>query len=256
MPINSYDDFIARTGSGYWESWPIRDEVLSVSNQNLFNAFLAPIPLQRCCLTHSITNPLPTGVSAYIPTSITVQSTAASSFIFGKMINFGQINLRNSVYTSGINMPLIIEMGVSRQIPSPVFAEVVANFSGAISPSLVIRYIDQDGNDTTVNTGTLGQSGILKSAGVVRLSIPDYGVLGITNISTSGNLGQSGIVQFWGVLPIDIIAGTANISSTSNLILEDFNFSRLNGGDVVSSFCANSLSTRGIIGNIFFVGDN
>ena len=259
MPITKLNDLISQVGSQIWLSQPIWGEIqtatASIFLGNNFNS------MQKVGVTKALPNPLPSGVTNYIATGLSIASSDNNvTVLIGKLINLGNLVLSTNTFTDGSTMPTVTELGSSVVTYSPVLAEV-SNASGlnATPGSVQITYVDQSGNAAESNTAqTMVASSAVHSVGWAILNTGDYGVQDITSAAQSGGASPTGTITFWGVIPLSmIIILAAGTNDADNLISMGFNPVRLGAGDVIGCFTAtNSVSTKAVLGNIFFVGDN
>ena len=259
MALQAYDDFVARVANGYWMSQPIWDEIQTATTALL----AAPTTnCQRCGYTRNMPSPLPSGVTAYIPTKIAVHWAGADilrGLLVAKMISLGSLNIATPTFTDGSAMPTVTELGVSRSLSSAILAEVTTVLN-ATPGSLTVTYVDQDGNTAETTTAdALTASAAVRSCAFVKLNSPDWGARDITAASRTGGTTPTGAIQFWGLIPIMFVScnsAQAPNYAHENLLLQHFNPARLGAGDRVGCFVMGATATKCVQGDIFIVGDN
>jgi len=257
MALTTYDLFISQCASGIKRNQPIGDE----AQANTTATFLARniATMTRRGYTKPLPSPLPSGVTAYICSRISVTgSSPGIALIVAKLIDLGSIDISTPTFTDGSAMPTKTELNASNVTASPVLCEVTTALN-ATPGSLQITYVDQDGNTAEATTAqVMTASSVVKSAAYIDLNGTDWGVQDITAATRTGGTTPTGVVQFWGLLPITICPlapNTDGVTWIDNLIGTAFNPTRLGAGDVIGAFQSGSALSR-VYGNLFFVGDN
>lgn len=257
MGISTYDHLIAQVGlrNAAWQR--IYDEV-GATTTNLIGTTLG---VQRLGTT-TVLPTLPSGVTGYIPTSLSLmQSTGTSGVsLIGSIINLGSIDISGAsgTFTDGVAMPTVTELGVSRVMSSVIIAEVTTALN-ATPGSITVTYTDQDGVSSSTAALPLAASAAVRSCAFITLAAGDTGCRDITAVSRSGGTTPTGVVKFWGIVPIALInpspAGPGG-NTFENLITHGFNWVKLGAAARVEGFFFSATAAKTIDGDIYFVGDN
>jgi len=256
MAIKKYNDFISQIAAGITLSQPIYGD-----QQSSTARLLGSMDCYRVGTTKVLPS-LPSGVTAFIPTRISwsIQGNTALSALFAKVVNLGSIDISGAsgTFTDGSSMPTITECGVSRVTSGIVIAEVTTALN-ATPGSLQIDYVDQDGNAHETNTAqALTASAPVGDCGIITLNTGDKGVQDIVAATRSAGTTPTGVIKFWGIIPLAIgyvPTASSGVGTMENLLTGAFNPYRLGAGDVIKSFQFSALAC-GLVGDIYFVGDN
>jgi len=257
MAITLYNQYLSRTSSNFDSQEHFYADI-QTTTVNLGGTVLA---IQRAGSMVAMPNPLPTGVTAYIPTMVTgVSSLTTLTFLVGKLINLGSIDISGAsgTFTAGNAMPTKTELGVSRQVWSPLIIEVTTGLN-ATPGTLTVTYKDQDGNAAEAASAvSLGASAPVFSSGIVPLNTGDIGVTQITNATRGAGTTPTGVVQFWGMSdPIALFPANPALNgpAVANLMTSAFHPVRLGAGDQIGVFIIGSNATKSTFGFISFVGE-
>lgn len=250
--VKSYNDILNRIGGGFSAS-----EVFWGEQQTTFTSVVSgsSIVHGRMAFVNPYPNPLPTGVSAYIPVFGTlVWPAGTSQFMIGKVVNFGSLNIGTNVFTVGSSMPTVTELGVSEVTASSVLIEVTTQLN-ATPGNLTVTYTDQGGTSgLTTASQSLTASAVVGSVGLILLNSGDWGAQAVTGATQSGGTTPSGVVKFWGIVPL-MFLNTRNVIPIENLLTGQFNLNRFGAGDQLGVF--SYLTTTGaVIGKIYSFGDS
>lgn len=260
MPLTSYDDFLARIGTGHWLNQPFWGEMAAAA-VNLGGTLLSWVRLGHA---KNLPDPLPSGVTSYVVTQVAHSQSRTGSasdhvFLFGRLIDLGNLDIAGPTFTDGAAMPSYTELGVSRQIPSPILIEVTTALNSSPG-SMTVTYQDQDANTAeTTASQALGASATVGSSGSIALNDPDWGAIDITTATRTGGSSPTGIVQFWGIHPLCASLVPAQTEAhCENIITSGVNLLHLPAGAALGGFMATALTnhTKAILGNIFVVGDS
>jgi hypothetical protein len=200
MAVSSYNDIIARIGSGYAAKWPFYGEAqVTVGLVGAGNTSIQKIAYARTMPS------LPTGVSQYLLTAVqghhgvgVVRTTMVC-----EVIDLGSLNIAGPTFTDGTTFPTRTELGSSRQTYGPIFAEVTTALN-ATPGSIAVTYVDQDGNtaETTSSTALPTSNNGIGTTGFILLNSGDIGAQDITTATRTGGTTPTGVIQFWGILPL------------------------------------------------------
>ena len=255
MALTTYNQFIERISNGYYLSqpfWREQQTATAAFGSNLSN-------ITRLATVKQMPNPLPTGVTSYIITRVSATcSIGAMSFLFGRLINLGSLNIATPTFTDGSAMPTITELGDSHATNSPILIEVTTALN-ATPGSLTVTYVDQDGNSAETTTAqALGASSPIGNSGWIHLNTGDSGARDITTATRTGGTTPTGIIKFWGILPICLMSASPDTTTAmqENLLTGAFNPLRFGAGDEIGGFIIGGTSAKAMFGEMFVVGDN
>jgi hypothetical protein len=253
MALSTYNEFIERvtTHSGVEQ---LEGEVQTATTSSLFQTLQSGQMVGNMRILPT----LPTGVTAYIPTTINLSSTILSNFLVAKVINLGSIDISGAsgTFTDGSAMPTITELGTSRVTCSAVIAEVTTALN-ATPGSLAITYTDQDGNSQSTTAQSMTASSTTGNIGYIFLNAGDSGVRDITAATRSAGTTPTGVIQFWGVIPLAMVScSQADIPEKINMITQHFSPIRLGAGDDIRVISTGTSSAKRVIGIMNLVGDN
>jgi len=260
MAITTYDGLISRANSatlgGYTLSQPLwgeantnTDAALSGNNQSM----------QRLGWSKALPGSLPSGVTSYILTRISLLSSAAAPYMVAKMVNLGSLDISGAsgTFTDGSQMPTVTELGTSRQIPGAIWMEVTTALN-ATPGGITVTYKDQD-NNTAETTGNqnLTASSRVRTGGWIVLNTGDTGAIDITAAARSSGTTPTGVLQFWGIIPICLISMvSASTTYTENLVTGAFNPVRFAAGESLGVWSWSVTTARAVLGDCFFIGDS
>lgn len=255
--VQSYDDIIARLSAdfGLSESF-CTNHATFVDSGNIVQRW------GRQAYIKALPGSLPTGVTAFVPTAITLSNSNSSSgnVLAAKLINLGSLDISGAsgTFTDGSNMGTATELNTSgNNLYSGVIMEVTTALN-SVPGSFTITYTDQDGHGTETNpTTALGASAPIGSGSILQLNSGDFGVRDITAAARTGGTTPTGVIKFWGIIPICFMTlSSSTIGPTKeNLLTASFNFVKLGAGDVIGLF-GNLTSANSIIGKIDYFGDS
>lgn len=253
--LKTYDDFIAQVGALKTLYQPFYGELQAATSI----AFTGQFYSMQMLGYGKVLPSLPSGITAYIPTRVdVVLGVSTAPLLIAKMVNLGSIDISGAsgTFTDGNAMPTVTECGVSRQIASPIFAEITTGVN-ATPGTLTVTYKDQDNNGAETTTAqTITVSGLARSMGLITLNTTDWGATDITAAARAAGTTPTGVIKFWGVMPIALIScPLVQTLEIENLLTLNFNPVRLGAGDEIRVIGFTS-PAKGMLGNIYFVGDN
>lgn len=257
MALTTYNAFIERIANGYWRGQTFGGERPATTQNLLTNNGNG---WQRVGDTQLMPGSLPTGVTSFIPTRVSFNSSQGShSILIAELTSLGSINIATPTFTDGSVMPTITELGVSRKLASPVLCEVTTALN-ATPGSLQITYKDQDDNAAEANSAqALTASSTVGSSSWVTLNTGDTGVVDITAATRTGGTTPTGVIKFWGVRPIALIPASLTTGGTvtvEDLIASACNLIRLGAAAQVGCFAYGNLAAKVIYGEMYLVGDS
>jgi len=251
--IESLNDNITRSGALFDDTQPIWGEQRTTTTQTILTNSL--FYCMRIGDT-KILPTLPTGVTAYIPQNVSVAITTVGSWLCGKLVYLGELNIGTNTFTDGNAMPTITELGVSRASHSAILCEVTTALD-ANAGSITVTYVDQDGNSAETTTAqAFVVSSVVGSVGLIVLNAGDVGVRDITSAARSSGT-MTGVATFWGIIPFGFL--TCNLSSqvsSKSFLANGFNIVRLGAGDRVGGFAFGATTTRALLGSITYIGED
>lgn len=251
--IRSYNDFLTRIGGGFTLNEPVWDECQTVATSVFSSGQIFTLQHDGYC---KALPSLPAGVTAYIATSMSFSCFKTQvSITVCKLINLGSLDISVPTFTDGAAMPTVTELGVSRQVDSPIIVEVTTALN-ATPGNLAITYVDDAGSAAEAGpTIGLTASAAIQSCGIYVLNSADRGVRDVTSATRTGGTTPTGVLKFWGIIPLAfMVSGTSGVCS-ANVLTETFNPVRLGANDQIGCFL-NTSNSRSLFGNIFFVGDS
>lgn len=251
--ITTYDGLISRINAGYGAKYNLwyEQEAASVTP----GGNLVPMHLGSAGVTLPA---LPTGVSQYFVTKVTMlSSTAAVSWMIGKLVALATFNNGTNTFTDVASMPTVTELGTSRTASSPILC-YVTTATNSNAGSLTVTYVDQDGNTAEAAAAfAMPNSAPSGSAWWLTLNSADWGAQDITNITRSGGASHAGAIVLAGLIPIALMPSPATtLPMTENLLTSGFNMVKLGGSDALIAFTIGSTAAKCIIGDIMVVGDS
>jgi len=257
-PISSYNDIITRVGGNYYACEPIYGETQATTGIFVTNTG----PMCRLFDTAALPNPLPSGVSSYVPTFIQarVEAAVGNAVLFTQAVNLGSLNIGTNTFTDGSAMPTVTELGNSNATWGPVLVEITTGLN-ATPGNFTITYVDQDGNaaETTSNIAMPTTNNGIRTVGWVTLNSTDVGVRDITAAAQNAGTTPSGVIRFWGVRPIGQSFTTTSIGvlMSENLLSSGFIWSELGAGEQPIGFSVINGTTqtaKAASGAIYYIG--
>ena len=253
------DEIIARCANGYCANYSWWNELPAAITATLFTGQIASCGYLGKAIT--LPNPLPTGVSKYIATqlSMTLGQQVGGTWLLAKTFSMGSINISTNVFTDGAAFPTVTEFGNSTSTSGLVIARVTTVLN-ATPGSLTVTYTDQDGN-TSQSTGAVAMtaSAAVDTCGFVIPATDDVGIRDITAVSRTGGTSPTGIIEFEGIIPV-AMGLSVSVSSGANTYVENLltgvGMTFLGAGDTLEVFVMNTLTTKISMGQIFIVGDS
>jgi hypothetical protein len=197
-----------------------------------------------------------TGVTAYIPTRVSVSSPASCAFLICELFNLGSIDISGAsgTYTDGIAMPTRTVLGTSTQIPGMCIMEATTALN-ATPGTLTTTYIDQSGNAAEAAAAqNLGASSTVGSCSFLIPNSPDLGVTNITAASRSGGTTPTGVITYWGCIPIALVPSTTTVAVVDNLVQNGM-VARLGTSSTIGVFAIGSIALTAVAGFMSMVGD-
>lgn len=203
----------------------------------------------------SIPSSLETGVTAYIPTEVTLNSSTSMPAMLCEMIDMGSLNLGTNTFTDGAAAPTRTYLGTSRQLPVQLWIECTTA-ANATPGNITFTYVDQDNNTAeTSSSQAVTASATRGSGSFATLNSTDWGVLDITAAAQSGGTTPSGVIKFWGVIPISYILPGILASGASDILPENGNFMRLGSSAQLGVISIGTTTASSTHGHIRMVGD-
>jgi len=252
--LRSFNDFTARVGNGFYNQAHFSVEVDTATSGTLMSAQQFQ-SIQKTPLIHKLPA-LPSGVTGYRLTGATVYSSVTATYQLVKLVNFGSLNIATPAFTAGVSMPTVTEAGVSRQISSPILAEVTTTLN-ATPGSITLNYVDQDGNASEAITA-IAMTGncIAKSCGFIVLNGTDSAARSISSVTRTGGTTPTGVVNFWGVVPYAFVTVVATSSmATVNLLTCNPAPPLLAADDELYLLTLGATGVRRLTGTLHFVGE-
>ena len=253
--VASFNDIVNRVGGKFFASETIYNDIPVATT--------TPSSNLQSCQRVGYTKALPaldTGVSGYFVSEARLLFSASNgTYMVAKLINLGSLDISGAsgTFTDGSAMPTVTELGVSRQIYSGVLIEVTTTLN-ATPGAFTITYVDQDGNGAETTTSrNLGASAAAYSVGFAILNDNDIGVQDITAAARSAGTTPTGVIQFWGVIPIQMgVQMSLGTVTGEGCFAPGFNMPKLGATDQIGVFGWNVTNARGIVGDIYYIGDS
>lgn len=196
-----------------------------------------------------------TGVTAYIPTEVTLNVSTSMPSMVCEMIDMGSLNLGTNTFTDGAAAPTRTYLGTSRSLPMQLWIECTTALN-ATPGNVTFTYVDQDNNTAEASTSQAATASATKGSGsFATLNGNDWGVLDITTASQSGGTSPSGVIKFWGVIPISYILPAAIGAAASDILPENGNFMRLGTSAQLGVISLGTTTATSSHGFIRMVGD-
>ena len=256
MALSTFDAILARVAAGFWASEASLSEQAAAIALTLFTE-------QNSATGRSVNfrvfpTPLPTGVTAYIPTRLLQQASTNQGFLWARLVDLGNLDLAAPTFTDGSAFPSVTEAGVSRSESGPILAEVTTVLN-ATPGSITVTYVDQDGNAAQATAShTLTASAAVGTCGFIGLVASDWSARDITTATRTGGTTPTGVINFWGMrtLMVSSMPQANGELRPENLLTSAFCPQRLAAGDALAVI---SLGVSGIntkLFEMFAVGDN
>lgn len=253
MTIDSFNALLARRAARYREPLHIEGYLAAATTATLLSGQL--MSLQAPGLS-TPTRALPSGVTGYVPESIIIESsTTTLTWVVGRKISFGSLNISTNVFTDGSAMPSMTVGNASRNTISPVFLRVTAALN-ATPGSLQLTYVDQDGHTAETNTAqALTASAAVDTVAVATLNTTER-ARDITNMQRTGGTSPSGTIEAFGIIPIWM--GPVGISAGSMamepLISRDCFWQELPAAAQLVAICLGSTVAKRVSGIVNVTG--
>lgn len=205
---------------------------------------------------------LPSGVTAFIPAELSIQTSAlfntGAQVLIAEMIELGSLNIATNVFTDGSAMPTRTVFGTSTQLISPVYVEWDSSAPTGTGRSITITYVDQDGNAAETTSNFVINNGSAQWAGgTFPLNLGDWGAKDLTGASLVAGSG-TGTLKFYGLVPV--VMFTSGVSGGLTTIVDLINMGivrRLGANAKLGLFGATlAASASSFVGYIRWVGDN
>jgi hypothetical protein len=204
----------------------------------------------------SVPSSLETGVTAYIPTEITLNSSTSMPAMLCEMIDMGSLNLGTNTFTDGSASPTRTYLGTSRALPVQLWIECTTA-ANATPGNITFTYVDQDNNTAEASTSQAVTASATRGSGSFgTLNSTDWGVLDITAAAQSGGTSPTGVLKFWGVIPISYILPGALASAATDILPESGNFTRLGSSAQLGVISLGTTTAASTHGHIRMVGDS
>lgn len=262
--VTTYDGLIERLSNNYGKNF-----MYTSPSSNSGTPVMGGRVTNRTRFLPSIAMPgsLPTGVSQFIPTAVSMMTaSSATNILIGKRVSFGSIDISGAsgTFTDGSNMGTRTEFNTAAtKMYSPIFVEVTTALN-ATPGSLTVTYVDQDNNTAETTTAqTLPASAVVGNiVGMINLNGTDVGAYDVTAATRSLGTTPTGVLNLWGMIPFGIITASENISSTQlgtrmeSLLTDGFSWNPLAAGDEIAMVGMVSNVAVRTIGTITVVGDS
>lgn len=176
----------------------------------------------------------------YFPTIDIHSDDGNTGVLIGIEYDLGRVagNSGTGTFTAGVSMPMKPVNGVSTQTASQRTFVYVDTVLPAVSPTLTITYVNQNGVAGRTATITLPASSAVASMFDLEphLQSGDTGIRSVTGITWTGSL-ATGIVRVVGVLVLnDQIQGVTQMSGTISPMQLPVPIWRVNAGDTLVSY--------------------
>jgi hypothetical protein len=204
----------------------------------------------------ALPSPLPTGVTAYIPTRVFIGSSVAGEVLWCRLVNLGSIDISPSTFTDANAFPTYTELGDASVSESGVVFAEVTTVLNATPGSLAITYVDQNGNTAEATTAVaLTASAAVGTGAFIALNAGDYAVRDITAAARTLGTTPTGVIKFWGVRPLIMTPVTSLGGTMENLLTSAFHPQRFAAGDQLAVIFMNTTQVKTSVMEAFFVGD-
>jgi hypothetical protein len=260
MPITSMDGLIDRICDGFADIVPLYGNSVDTRICPFGTASTVP-QFVRAGFSRAMPNPLPSGVTGYIPTEFTWHMSAnpaTRSLLLAECIDLGSLDISGAsgTFTDGVAMPTRTELGTSRIVANPVICDVTTILN-ATPGTLNVTYTDQDGNTAAGPATALTASCPVSSVGFLPLNTGDIGVRDITAATRTLGTTPTGVIRFWGVQPVGVFHnGLVSGAGAVESLISRYIVRRFPAGTTLGLFTNVTLTTAGGIGMIRIVGDN
>lgn len=250
----TYNQLLARAAS-HGRSQPIWGEQATATTSSILTGS-PQLNLQRVGRTKALPSSLPTGVSGFIPTRLTMSSSQGTALWAVKLVDLGSLNISTNVFTDGSAMPTVTELNTSRSLPGIVLAEVTTVLS-ATPGNLSITYTDQSGNTAATSAQTISGSAAVGSIGMVVLNAGDIGAVDITTAARTGGSSPTGVFKFWGVIPIAMVYNSSQVGETVDFLTTRFVPQFMGINDEFQVLVGSiTLANTVVQGSVFYLGDS
>lgn len=259
MTLQKVDDILARISNGYAGEVRFYGEAQNGTNQ--FPNASTQAFFRRMAYVEPFISPLPSGVSAYLPVEVAaVQVAFWQGLLVTESIVMGTYNIGTGVFTDGAVAPTRSELGVSRQIPVSLVAEVTTAITGTPSTSLTIQYTDAV-SGSGVSSPNIFAAGAANA--ILKSASPIYAVaagtspfaLDVTGVTYTPNA-ATGVLTIWGVIPVAYVPAMSVHSAVDDLIVENTMLSSLSDTARLDVWTLGNVIQGGAVaGYIRYVGD-
>lgn len=247
MSLASHNAFVSRIAAGYYKRQHIRGDRAAVTATLIAGTAFA---MQKTAYTQVMPGSLPTGVTAFVPTSAAIVGSSGSPHIIGKLVDLGDFNNSTNTFTDGDDMPDQTVGNGTVQLPSTVIMEVTTALNSDPG-TLSVTYVDQNGNAAeATTTAALTASAVAGTCSVLPLNAGDWGVLDLTAAVRASGSSHAGAIQFWGFIPLGVLFCTgSDTPGFLDLLTTTLNPMRLGINDQIGLFQlgAVALAAKGYI---------
>lgn len=256
MSLQTFNDYISRVGSTYYLRQPIWGEIQTATTGSAAGTGT----LQRVAYTPALPS-LPSGVTAWIPTAISIScSTANVGMLVAKIVNLGSFDISNTntgTFTDGSAMPTqTVFNTASTSLCSAVLTEITTATTGT-QTNVTVTYKNHAGTGGQTTIITPVTAAVTRSVSYMPLAVGDWGVQDITAVTRVSSAGPTGVIAFYGIIPLSFMPTfTTSAPMVDNLITSGVNLHRLGAGDTIGIFCLGSGAVKAAIGELYCVADN
>ena len=260
MPLTTVQQILSRISNQFDKTATIYLDNATTRTQ-VWNAITQFPVSPRLGYIETLPSTFETGVTSYIPTEISLNSSTAMPAMICEMIDMGNLNISTNVFTDGSAAPTRTYLGTSRQLPMQLWIECTTALN-ATPGSMSFTYVDQDNNTAEASSSlALVASATVGSGSMAQLNSNDWGVLDITTASRTGGTSPTGVIKFWGLIPITYILpgsafGGSNGSAATDIFPESGNFVRLGTSTQLGVVSLGTTTATSSYGYIRYVGDN
>jgi len=259
-PLTTVDSFIDRICDGFEDQLRVYGHS-AVTRVSLFGGASSIPQIFRAGFAERVPDPLPAGVSAYVPTELSWHQSLGGpggrAILVAELIDLGSIDISGAsgTFTDGATMPTRDELGVSRQIDNAVIIDVETALN-ATPGSIAITFTDPAGGSVGTGALVMGASCPVSSAGFVPLGTGVTGARDITAATRTGGTTPTGVLRFWGVLPIGIyLNGAVPTAGLIEPLWQRYVFRRLGAGARIGLFGHATFAASAGVGTIRMIGD-
>lgn len=253
MALESFDNYLAQYSAEKILNFEFSKEVVATSG-TLFTS--QPVVIQSMG-TIAVLPSLPSGITSYRVLGGMARSSRDGVIKIMAEYVLGTIDISGTAGANYAAMPTITELGVSRIIPSPLYAEVTTALN-ATPGNLTVTYKDQDGNTAETNAlSVITPSCVKGTAGIIALNSPDVGVTEVTVLTRSVGSTPTGVLKVFGLIPIM----TMNIVTTNSFDVVNLMTSNpapidLPAGATIRAYHYGTNTAKAIYGNLIIAGNN